>query len=162
MKCIGLTYMRLSWPMKTNYIHGFVNFSWFMKITLVKNFMEISWLNLAPWNPKLLFSLPWKRVHGFFNTFSWDFHEKEIRSAQYSKWKKKAKTHFPFCHFMALLSKTSHTFYTVWSTRRSHQNNFFGICVYLYNVLACSLRSPVKQTLKIEAVWVHLIASLRI
>jgi len=20
-----------------------------------------------------------KRVHGFFNTFSWDFHEKEIR-----------------------------------------------------------------------------------
>ena len=58
--------------------------------------------------------------------------------------KKKAKTHFPFCHFMALLSKTSHTFYTVWSTRRSHQNNFFCICVYLYNVLACSLRSPAK------------------
>ena len=42
--------------------------------------MEISWLNLAPWNPKSLFSWPWKKVHGFFNTFSQDFHEKEIRS----------------------------------------------------------------------------------
>ena len=30
MKCIGLKYMRLSWPMKIH-IHGFVNFSWFMK-----------------------------------------------------------------------------------------------------------------------------------
>ena len=42
--------------------------------------METSWLSLAPWNPKSLFSWPGKRVHGFFNTFSWDVHEKEIRS----------------------------------------------------------------------------------
>ena len=28
-----------------------------------------------------------KRVHGFFNTFSWDFHEKEIRSVpSFTKW----------------------------------------------------------------------------
>ena len=42
--------------------------------------MEISWCNLAPSNPKSLFSWPWKKVHGFFSTFSWDFHEKEICS----------------------------------------------------------------------------------
>ena len=42
--------------------------------------MEISWCNLAPSNPKSLFSWPWKKVHGFSSTFSWDFHEKEICS----------------------------------------------------------------------------------
>ena len=48
--------------------------------------MEISWLNVAPWNPKSLFSRPWKRVHGFCNTFKWDFHENEIRSGLRRIW----------------------------------------------------------------------------
>ena len=48
--------------------------------------MEISWLNLAPWNPKSLFSRPRKSVHGFCNTFKWDFHEKEIRSVLRRIW----------------------------------------------------------------------------
>ena len=75
---------------------------------------------------------------------------------QYSKWNKIAKGQFPFCHFMALLSKnTKHSDFQYdliipdTPTKIIMFVCFLCICVYSGNVLACSLRSPVKQTPKI-------------
>ena len=75
---------------------------------------------------------------------------------QYSKWNKIAKGQFPFCHFMALLSKnTKHSDFQYdliipdTPTKIIMFVCFLRICVYSGNVLACSLRSPVKQTPKI-------------
>ena len=61
------------------HIHGFVNFSWFMKRTGKEfhgNFM--TWFSTM--KSEIAVFMAMKRVHGFFNTFSWDFHENEIRS----------------------------------------------------------------------------------
>ena len=71
-------------------IHGFVNFSWFMH---ENNQLRISWKchdsceHHEIWNLKCFHGHE-KWIHAFFNTFSWDFHEKEIHGGVTEKIKK--------------------------------------------------------------------------
>ena len=61
------------------HIHGFVNFSWFMKIT-GKEFHGNFMTKFSTMKSEIAVFMAMKKVHGFFNKFSWDFHEKEICS----------------------------------------------------------------------------------
>ena len=62
------------------HIHGFVNFSWFMKIT-GKEFLGNFMIKFSTVKPEIAGFMAMKKGSWVFKTFSWDFREKDIRSA---------------------------------------------------------------------------------